>query len=84
MIYSSIIFFIKLGVAVGGAAAGWLLSGYGYQADTAQTPETLKGILLSFTLFPAIGSIAVAIVMRWYTLDSAKVDEIHMQLNKQT
>ena len=84
MIYSSIIFFIKLGVAVGGASAGWLLSGYGYQADTAQTPETLNGILLSFTIFPAIGSIAVAIVMRWYTLDSARVDEIHMQLNKQT
>ncbi|WP_434931683.1 glycoside-pentoside-hexuronide (GPH):cation symporter [Shewanella sp. HL-SH5] len=84
MIYSSIIFFIKLGVAVGGAAAGWLLSGYGYQADTAQTPETLKGILMSFTLFPAIGSILVAVVMSWYTLDSAKVDEIHLQLNKQT
>ncbi|UCX04391.1 glycoside-pentoside-hexuronide (GPH):cation symporter [Shewanella glacialimarina] len=84
MIYSSIIFFIKLGVAVGGAAAGWLLSGYGYQADTAQTPETLKGILMSFTLFPAIGSILVAVVMSWYKLDSAKVDEIHLQLNKQT
>jgi GPH family glycoside/pentoside/hexuronide:cation symporter len=84
MIYSSIIFFIKLGVAVGGAAAGWLLSGYGYQADTAQTPETLNGILMSFTLFPAIGSILVAVVMSWYKLDSAKVDEIHLQLNKQT
>ncbi|WP_434926445.1 glycoside-pentoside-hexuronide (GPH):cation symporter [Shewanella sp. HL-SH4] len=84
MIYSSIIFFIKLGVAVGGAAAGWLLSGYGYQADTAQTPETLEGILMSFTLFPAIGSILVAVVMSWYKLDSAKVDEIHLQLNKQT
>ncbi|WP_434938134.1 glycoside-pentoside-hexuronide (GPH):cation symporter [Shewanella sp. HL-SH8] len=83
MIYSSIIFFIKLGVAVGGAAAGWLLSGYGYQADTAQTPETLEGILLSFTIFPALGSIAVAFVMRWYTLDSTKVDEINLQLNKQ-
>ena len=83
MIYSSIIFFIKLGVAVGGAAAGWLLSGYGYQADTAQTAEALNGILLSFTLYPALGSILVAIVMRWYVLDSNKVDEIHLALNKQ-
>ena len=83
MIYSSIIFFIKLGVAVGGAAAGWLLSGYGYQADTTQTAEALNGILLSFTLYPALGSILVAIVMRWYVLDSNKVDEIHLALNKQ-
>jgi len=83
MIYSSIIFFIKLGVAIGGAAAGWLLSGYGYQADTTQTSEALNGILLSFTLYPAVGSILVAIVMRWYILDSNKVDEIHLALNKQ-
>ncbi|GAA0784038.1 MULTISPECIES: glycoside-pentoside-hexuronide (GPH):cation symporter [Pseudomonadati] len=83
MIYSSIIFFIKLGVAVGGAAAGWLLSGYGYQADTTQTAEALNGILLSFTLYPAVGSLLVAIVMRWYILDSNKVDEIHLALNQQ-
>ena len=82
MIYSSIIFFIKLGVAVGGAAAGWLLSGYGYQADTTQTAEALNGILLSFTLYPAVGSLLVAIVMRWYILDSNKVDEIHLALNQ--
>ncbi|MGZ9898680.1 glycoside-pentoside-hexuronide (GPH):cation symporter [Shewanella gaetbuli] len=83
MIYSSIIFFIKLGVAIGGAAAGWLLSGYGYEADIAQTPYTLNGILLSFTVYPAIGSILVAIVMRWYILDTAKVDQIHAHLNQQ-
>ena len=82
MIYSSVIFFIKLGVAVGGAAAGWLLAGYGYQADTVQTIDTQQGILISFTIFPAIGSLAVAFVMRWYTLDNNKVDEIHAELNR--
>ncbi len=82
VIYSSIIFFIKLGVAVGGAAAGWLLSGYGYQADAVQTPETLDGILLSFTVLPAICSILVAIVMRKYTLNNQMVDEIHLELNR--
>ncbi|ACA85439.1 glycoside-pentoside-hexuronide (GPH):cation symporter [Shewanella woodyi] len=82
IIYSSIIFFIKLGVAIGGAAAGWLLSGYGYQADVEQTPQTLNGILLSFTVYPAVGSILVAIVMRKYTLKNSKVDEIHLELNR--
>ena len=82
MVYSSIIFFIKLGLALGGAAAGWLLAGYGYQADTAQTDEAKNGILLSFTLFPAIGSVIVAIVMRRYLLDSAKMTEIQLQLKQ--
>ena len=82
MIYSSIIFFIKLGVAIGGAAAGWLLSGYGYQADVQQTPETLNGILLSFTIYPALGSILVALVMRKYKLNNQKVGEIHLELTR--
>ncbi|NMH65724.1 glycoside-pentoside-hexuronide (GPH):cation symporter [Shewanella salipaludis] len=82
MLYSSVIFFIKLGVAIGGAAAGWLLAGYGYQAEQVQSQATLHGILISFTLYPAIGSILVAIVMRWYRLNNGKVDEINMELNR--
>ncbi|WP_394133222.1 glycoside-pentoside-hexuronide (GPH):cation symporter [Shewanella maritima] len=80
MIYASIIFFIKLGVAIGGAAAGWLLAGYGYQADSDQTETALHGIRISFTIYPAIGSLIVAFVMRWYILDNQKVDEINNQL----
>jgi GPH family glycoside/pentoside/hexuronide:cation symporter len=83
MIYSSVIFFIKLGVAIGGAAAGWLLAGYGYQAGSLQTVEAQQGILLSFTLYPAIGSLVVAFVMRWYSLDNQKVDHIHLELNRE-
>jgi GPH family glycoside/pentoside/hexuronide:cation symporter len=83
MIYSSVIFFIKLGVAIGGAAAGWLLAGYGYQPDIIQTEQTQQGILLSFTIYPAIGSLVVAFVMRWYTLDNKKVDQIHLELNRE-
>jgi len=82
IIYSAVVFFIKLGVAVGGALAGWLLAYYGYQADVEQTDITQQGILLSFTIFPALGSILVAWVMRWYTLDDKKVAEIHQALQK--
>jgi GPH family glycoside/pentoside/hexuronide:cation symporter len=82
MIYSAVVFFIKLGVAIGGALAGWSLAYYGYQADVEQTELTQQGILLSFTIFPALGSILVAWVMRWYTLDDKKVDEIHRALQK--
>ncbi len=82
MVYSSIIFFIKMGIAVGGALGGWLLAGIGYQADVAQTEETKAGLLLAFSLYPAIGSLIVAVVMSAYKLNTQKVDEITLDLKK--
>lgn len=82
MVYSAIVFFIKMGLALGGAMAGWLLAYYGYQADVAQSETTKQGILLSFTLLPAIGSVLVAGVMRWYTLDTQKVALIHNSIER--
>jgi GPH family glycoside/pentoside/hexuronide:cation symporter len=81
LVYSGVIFFIKMGVAIGGALAGWLLTFYDYQADIQQTEATKQGILLSFTIFPALGSLAVAWVMRKYTLTEQKVIKIQAQLN---
>jgi len=80
MVYSAIVFFIKMGLAMGGAIAGWLLAYYGYQADVKQTQETLDGLLLSFTIYPAIGSLIVAFVMRWYTLDNEKIEQIQNEI----
>ena len=34
----------------GGALAGWLLTFYGYQADTEQSDTTKQGLLTSFTV----------------------------------
>jgi GPH family glycoside/pentoside/hexuronide:cation symporter len=81
LVYSSIVFFLKLGVALGGAIAGWLLAYYGYQADQAQTESTKDGIFLSFTVIPAIGSFIVAWVMTKYTLTDQKVEQIQRDLN---
>lgn len=80
MVYSAVVFFIKLGLALGGALAGWLLAYYGYQADISQSDETRQGILLSFTLYPAFGSLMVAWVMRWYILDNKTVEKIQREL----
>jgi GPH family glycoside/pentoside/hexuronide:cation symporter len=84
MVYSGVIFFIKMGVAIGGALAGWLLAFYNYQPDVEQTEATKQGILLSFTVLPALGSFIVAWVMRKYTLTDHQVIEIQGQLSGTT
>jgi GPH family glycoside/pentoside/hexuronide:cation symporter len=82
MVYSGIIFFIKMGIAIGGALAGWLLAFSGYQADIPQTESTKLGLLISFTVLPALGSIAVAWIMRKYTLTEEKVIKIQAELTQ--
>lgn len=80
LVYSGVIFFIKMGVALGGAIAGWLLAFYNYQAQTMQSFDTQQGILLSFTIIPAFGSLFVAFIMRKYTLNNAQLASIQASL----
>lgn len=84
LVYSSIVFFIKLGLALGGALAGWLLAFYGYQADASQTAATEQGILLSFTVLPALASVLVAVVMSRYNLTGPRVLSIHRELDQRS
>ncbi|RUO40916.1 MFS transporter [Pseudidiomarina aestuarii] len=80
LVYSSVVFFIKVGIAIGGAIAGWWLALYGYQADQPQTMEAQLGILIAFTVLPAIASLLVAWVMRGYTLTQQRVVKIAQDL----
>lgn len=81
LVYSSIIFFIKLGIAVGGALAGWFLAFFDYQNNAIQTESTLHGIVLTFTLVASLGSFVVALIMRNYRLNNEKLDEIQESLS---
>lgn len=79
MTFSTIVFFIKLGIALGSALAGWALAYYGYQANNIDE-RVSHGITLSFCLIPAAMSLVVVLLMRWYKLDSRRVDNIHNAL----
>ncbi|HVT29375.1 MAG TPA: MFS transporter [Lacipirellulaceae bacterium] len=54
IVFATIIFALKVGLSLGGAIAGWLLSGYGYQPKAAQTSLAVKGITLNISVFPAM------------------------------
>jgi len=83
-VYSTVIFFIKVGIAIGGAIAAWLLAFYGFDAEaTSTSQETREGIRLSFTLLPIIPFLIVAAVMTRYQLKDELVQTIHRKLQNQ-
>ena len=79
--YSVQLLAIKLGLALGAACTGWILAATGYQANQAQGPEVLAGILWCFCLVPAGLCAGIWLLARWYRLDEDAMDEIHVGLN---
>ena len=70
----------KLGWAIGGPIAIWLLAQFGYQAGVMQTPRALHGILLLFTVLPAVGFLLIAVGLLFYPLNEAKMKTIQGEL----
>jgi Na+/melibiose symporter-like transporter len=68
VIYATILFGLKTGLSLGGAMAGWLLSGFGYSANAVQTARTLQGIRLTISVFPAVFFVIVIICLICYKI----------------
>jgi len=80
MNFSANLFALKMGVAVGGAAAGWMLAGFGYVPNAEQSARAILGIGLAFAVIPGFCSLLVALISRWYTLDEQRMKEIQAAL----
>jgi len=81
--FSGALLFLKLGTAGGGALLGWLLAYFHYQPlSTSQSPGTVAGIVLMFTLVPAVGHLVLIALVAFYRLTDARCDEIHAELSR--
>ena len=80
VMYSGISFSHKVGLGVGGAFSGWLLSHYGYVANAVQSAQSGQGILLMVSLIPAAGFALVAVVFLFYGLNEKFCHEIREEL----
>lgn len=81
MTFSGHLLAIKLGFAIGGASAGWLLSGYQYVPNQIQTQHAINGILLGFAAIPAVLLVIALIVMTRYNLTEGKLYKVQDQLS---
>ena len=83
LVFSASIFSQKFGWGWGGALSLILLNSVGFVANKVQTPETLHGIVMLMSIFPAAaGVLAMMIFLIFYPLNEGKIVEIAADLKK--
>ncbi len=80
LIFSATVFVQKVGLAIGAATIGWLLSYYGFMANAAQTPRVIHGITLLFSLLPGVFALLAGVAMFFYPLDEPQVKQMEREL----
>jgi Na+/melibiose symporter-like transporter len=81
IIFSAMIFGLKVGLSVGGALSAWLLGIFGYDADAiVQTDSAVNGIKILATIVPGLIFIAGAALLFWYAIDKKMELQIEAEL----
>lgn len=67
---AAVVFALWVGLAIGGAIAGWLFSFYGFVSDAAvQTAHAQAGIVLTASLWAAVAFFAAAVSFFFYPIN---------------
>lgn len=82
IVFSAVTCSQKVGMGVGGAIAGGLLTHFGYVANAVQTSRANLGITLMVSLLPALGFLLVAGLFRFYGLNEAFCARIRAELGQ--
>ena len=80
LIFSATVFVQKVGLAIGGAMIGWLLSYYGFVANAVQTPRVVHGMTLLFSLLPGAFALLAGFATVFYQLDEPQVKQMEREL----
>lgn len=80
-IMAASLFALKMGVAFGGAALGWILSGYGYDKTLDIQPETAKhGMHMAMSIYSALAALGAMVFMLFYPLNKTKLESMEADL----
>ena len=77
---SAAMFAQKLGLTVGGAASGWMLAGFGYQANEEQSPGALMGICVMYSIIPGVLALLNGVVLFFLALDEKTIKQMQAEL----
>jgi len=81
IIFSAMIFGLKVGLSIGGALVAGILAAYGYDAQAAfQNPETINGIKLAVSLYCSTPFLIACASLFLYEIDKALESRIEQEL----
>ncbi len=81
LVFSTVQFSHKMGLAVGAGLAGIILSWFGFVANETQTATSLAGIRFMFSVFPAAFAIMGIVAIYFYRIDRNTIEEIERDLS---
>jgi GPH family glycoside/pentoside/hexuronide:cation symporter len=70
----------KIGMGIGGAVTGYLMTSFGYIAGAVQTAQASQGILMLVSLIPAAGFALVACLFAGYGLNEEVCKTVREEL----
>ena len=83
LVFSTYLFSLKIGLAIGGAVVGWILAYVNYSASSSVQPvEVLTTIKILFCVVPVVLYAGMFIMLSFYKLTDARVEAISQQLIK--
>ena len=82
LFFSAATFAQKMGWTLGGAAAGWMLAWYGFEANIEQSAETIHGIKMLMSWIPGAGCLIAGVLVLFYKLDDKTMIKIEKDLTK--
>jgi len=81
IVFSAMIFGLKVGLSVGGALSAWLLGVFGYIPDaTVQPDSAMTGIRMLVSVIPGVIFLAAASLLFWYPIRKNTELEIEREL----
>jgi GPH family glycoside/pentoside/hexuronide:cation symporter len=82
LIFSSSSMSQKMGWTLGGAITGWILAAYGFEANTVQSKESITGIRMLISIYPAIGAGVAVLFLMAYRLSDRFMEQITLELRE--
>lgn len=77
---SASMFSLKFGSALGGALPGFILAGFGFVANEAQSETAINGIRLMFNILPGVFFLFGGLLMAFYKIDRETLRKIEYEL----
>lgn len=82
LIFSSSSMSQKMGGALGAFVTGLILSAFGFEANAEQTEQSILGIRLLISIFPAIGALLAVVFLWGYKLNDDYMEKITTELEE--